>query len=209
VPRMRSARIWGGIPFVIAAGVVLVSGCSDGASLRAELDQLKSREAALAAQVATLEGQRASYEEIAAAQNALAHTLQQRVDSGLGDNLAVTEGVFTQLPKTMEEAKAQGYVLLDTMSPDGKKVEQAQCFSHGDALHFGKPLHSMTTEGSTWHGAPLLVIYSSTTGKIMGMVLESTSPQPDSLWEHHTKGHNGMPFEHWSLHFWFTDPPKA
>ena len=179
-------------------------------SLISDNDELKVTLLSLQNEVSDLSRTLESYQQIAAHQEKLAQSLRMElrdsIDDSIGDRLVVTEATYEDLPKTIVEAQSLGYSLMDTIDSDGKLVEAA-CFAHEDARHYAIQ-DSKITDGVAWHGAPLLLIYNSNSEKLMGMVLESTSPQPTPLWEHHPKGHPGMDFPHWSLHFWFVEPPE-
>ena len=147
-----------------------------------------------------------AYHQIAGYQEEIAHSLRLKLKDSIGDRLVITEAIQEELPKTITEAEALGYSLLDKVTSEGKLIEAA-CFNHEDARHYGKR-DPKITDKVEWHGAPFLLIYNSNSKKLMGMVLESTSPQPAPPWEFHAHGHPSMDFSHWSLHLWFTEPPK-
>jgi hypothetical protein len=165
---------------------------------QSQLDSLRSDNSDLG------EGLRA-YQQIAANQAEIANSLRLELNDSIGDRLVITEAAYAVLPTTIAEAQAQGYFLLDTVDTEGELIEAA-CFAHEDARHYAK-MDARITDGVEWHGAPFLLVYNSNSEKLMGMVLESTSIQPDPPWEHHAHGHPGMDFAHSSLHIWFTEPP--
>jgi len=146
-----------------------------------------------------------AYQAIATHQEGLADSLRLELDNSIGDKLLITEATYSELPRTIAEAQAQGYSLLDRVDSEGELLEAA-CFAHEGTRHYAK-IDTRITEGVEWHGAPFLLMYNNASGKLMGMVLESTSPQPGPPWETHAHGHSGMDFAHSSLHIWFTDPP--
>ena len=156
--------------------------------------------------ISDLSRSRDAYHQIANHQEELAHSLRFKLNDSIGNRLVITEANYEELPKTIIEAQAQGYSLLDTLDSEGKLIEAA-CFAHEDARHYGKRDPKITDEVE-WHGAPFLLVYNSSSKKIMGMIMESTSPQPAPPWEYHSQGHPSMEFPHWSLHIWFTDPPE-
>ena len=179
---------------------------------QSEVTLLASKNVELQDKVSNLGNNLESYQTIAAKQLDLAQGLRHELadsiskSDSLGDKLLVSEGVYTQLPKTIPEAVAEGWALLDSVDSKGELLEAA-CFAHEGVNHYYKGV-SRITDGVKWHGAPLLLIYNSNSEKLMGMVLESTSTQPDPPWEYHAHGHPGMDFSHSSLHIWFTEPPK-
>jgi hypothetical protein len=178
---------------------------------QSEMTLLESKNVELQDEIGTLGNTLESYQTIASKQLDLAQGLRHELadsiskSDSLGDKLVVSEGVYTQLPKTIPEAVADGWALLDSVDSKGELLEAA-CFAHEDVNHYYKGV-SRITDGVDWHGAPLLLMYSTESEKLLGIVLESTSPQPAGLWETHAGGHPGMEFPHSSLHFWFTDPP--
>jgi len=173
-----------------------------------ERDNAELQQAVLALQTTAtaMDARLAAYHQVAAYQEELAHSLRLGLNDSIGDRLVITEAAYEELPKTITEAQTQGYSLLDTVDSEGDLVEAA-CFAHEGTLHYGKRA-SRTTDGVEWHGAPFLLTYNTNSEKLLGMVLESTSPQVAPPWEYHAAGHPGMDFSHWSLHLWFTDPPE-
>lgn len=180
---------------MVAAVLVVVAGVACSAD---DPDSLRER-------VAALEEELVVSHRNAEQQQELAESFRQRLEASIGDRVVTTEGAYVELPETIVEAEAQGYALLDTLSEDGELLEAA-CFAHEGTLHYGKG-DPRVTDGTTWHGAPFLLAYDRDSGKLIGMVLESTSEQPAPPWEYHTEGHPGMSFPHSSLHIWFTTPP--
>lgn len=188
------------------AGSAALAAKQEAASLTSALEESRGALAALRTSAVDTERQLKIYQQIATNQQEEAHSLHTELAASIGDRLTLSEGIYTALPKTVEEARTAGYTLLDALTTEGRVLE-AECFAHENALHFAQ-VDPKVTSGATWHGAPFLLIYSSVNGKLLGMVLESTSPQPSPPWESHPEGHPGMPFPHSSLHVWFTTPPK-
>ena len=190
----------------VAAGLAYSASLPQLASLRSDNDELHATVLSLKDEVSDLGGRLGTYQEIAAHQEGLADSLRLELNDSIGDRLVITEATYEGLPTTIAEAQAQEYSLLDTVDSEGELIEAA-CFAHEDAHHYAK-MDTRITDGVEWHGAPFLLIYNSSSEKLMGMVLESTSTQPDPPWEYHAHGHPGMDFSHSSLHIWFTEPPK-
>jgi hypothetical protein len=208
----NSKRFWlivSGVAVIIAAsfaaGLAYLPRQPQSASLRSDHDELHGAVLSLNDEVSDLGGRLDTYQEIAAHQEGLADSLRLELNNSIGDRLVITEGTYEGLPKTVDQAQAHGYSLLDTVNSEGELIEAA-CFAHEGAIHYAR-LQPRVTSGAEWHGAPFLLIYDSSNEKLMGMVLESTSLQPAPPWEHHVQGHPGMEFAHSSLHIWFTDPP--
>ena len=191
---------------VVAAGLAYLARQPQMASLRSDNDELQVAVLSLHDDASNLGKSLDAYHQIAAYQEEMAHSLRLELNDSIGNRLVITEATYERLPKTIDEAQDQGYSLLDTVNSEGELIEAA-CFAHEDARHYAK-MDARTTDGVEWHGAPFLLIYNSNSEKLMGMVLESTSAQPDPPWEYHAHGHPGMDFPHWSLHLWFTDPPE-
>ena len=204
---MCVAGIAAGVTYL---GVTYLEEQSQMASLRGDNDELRASLLSQKVEVSDLGRRLGAYQNIAAHQEEMAHSLRlelrDSIDDSIGDRLVVTEATYEDLPKNIVEARAQGYVLLDTVDSEGELIEAA-CFAHESARHYAKQ-DSRITDGVKWHGAPLLLIYNSNSENLIGMVLESTSHQPTPPWEYHAKGHPSMDFAHWSLHFWFTEPPE-
>jgi hypothetical protein len=202
--------IFGVVAVIVAASVAAGFAYSvrqpQVASLRSDNDGLHAAVLSLKDEVSDLGGKLGTYQEIAAHQGELADSLRLELNDSIGDRLVITEAAYEGLPVTVDEAKAQGYVMLDTLNSEGELIEAA-CFAHEGASHYAK-LQPRVTSGAEWHGAPFLLIYDSSTEKLIGMVLESTSRQPSPPWEYHAQGHPGMEFAHSSMHIWFTEPPK-
>jgi hypothetical protein len=190
----------------LAAGLAYSARQTPSDSLRSENDELHKDVLSLQNEVSDLGGRLGAYHNIAAYQGELAHSYRLELNDSIGDRLVITEGTYEVLPQTIAEAQAQGYSLLDAVDSAGELAEAA-CFAHEDALHYAKR-DARISDGVEWHGAPFLLIYNSGHGKLMGMVLESTSLQPSPPWEYHAHGHPGMDFSHSSLHIWFTQPPE-
>ncbi len=104
-----------------------------------------------------------------------------------GADVFATYGAFDRLPATDEEALAQGWI--DT----GECVPQ-----------MGRHFIQMAGE----QPGPLVLLFNPA-GDLIGVELESLSEQPAPPWEHLEQGHPGMEFEHWTIHFWFSDPADA
>lgn len=204
----RGQSIFAALALLLAG--VMAAACGAGAPEQ-ELAQVSQDLRATQSRLAALEQEQAvaaqqlteSQKQLAISQDLMGF-YQKRTEASLGDRLVLTEGVYSDLPKTISQAETQGYALLDTLDSKGKLLEAA-CFGHEGILHYGvvKP---KVTAGSQWHGAPIILMYDAVSGGLHGLVLESTSPQPAPPWEHHTGGHPGMSFEHWSMHVWFTTP---
>ncbi|MBI2936346.1 MAG: hypothetical protein HYY31_06030 [Chloroflexi bacterium] len=187
-------------PWVVSAAITLfVAAAAAAIAFFARQPEVAS----LRSEVAEAQKQAGEYKQNATYQEELAKSLRREINASIGDKLLLTEGTYAALPMTIKDAESQGYKLLDTVI--GGKVVEAACFGHEHALHYGRS-NPTVTNGVTWHGAPVLLMYSSVNGKIMGVVLESTSPQLSPPWEYHEQGHPGMIFRHWSLHIWFTAP---
>ena len=175
-------------------------------SLRSDNDELRVHVLSLRDDVSDLGESLRAYQQIAAYQEEMSHSLRLELNDSIGDRLVITEATYERLPKTIDEAQDQGYSLLDTINSEGELIEAA-CFAHEGVRHYAKR-DPRITDGVEWHGAPFLLIYNISSEALMGMVLESTSLQPAPPWEYHAHGHPGMDFSHWSLHLWFTDPPE-
>ena len=190
----------------VAAWLAYSATQPQSASLRSDNDELHAAVLSLKAEVSDLGGRLGTYQEIAAHQEGLADSLRLELNDSIGDRLVITEATYEELPRTVVQAQAQGYAMLDTVSSEGELIEAA-CFAHEGVSHYAM-LQPRVTSGAEWHGAPFLLIYDSSNEKLMGMVLESTSHQPAPPWEYHAQGHPGMAFAHSSMHIWFTEPPK-
>ena len=106
----------------------------------------------------------------------------------VGDRVVATYGSFENLPLTAQEARQAGWV-----EPPGECVPNMG--RHFLRMAGGQP-------------GPMVLLYD-TQDKLIGVELESLSEQPAPPWEHLSDGHPGMEFEHWTIHFWFSDPAKA
>jgi hypothetical protein len=191
---------------VIGTGLANMTRQPELDSLRIDNDELRVSMLSLRDDISDLDESLRGYQQIAAKQEEIAQSLRLELNDSIGDRLVITEAIYEGLPTTIAGAQAQEYLLLDTVDSEGEMIEAA-CFAHEDALHYAK-MDTRITDGVEWHGAPFLLIYNSNSEKLMGMVLESTSTQPDPPWEYHAHGHPGMDFPHSSLHIWFTDPPQ-
>ena len=190
----------------VAAGLAYSASLPQLASLRSDNDELHATVLSLKDEVSDLGGRLGTYQEIAAHQEGLADSFRFKLNDSIGDRLVITEATYEGLPRTVDQAQAQGYAMLDTVNSEGELIEAA-CFAHEGASHYAK-LQPRVTSGAEWHGAPVLLTYDSSSEKLLGMVLESTSHQPAPPWEYHAQGHPGMEFAHSSMHIWFTEPPK-
>ena len=190
----------------VAAGLAYSASLPQLASLRSDNDELHATVLSLKDEVSDLGGRLGTYQEIAAHQEGLADSFRFKLNDSIGDRLVITEATYEGLPRTADQAQAQGYTMLDTVNSEGELIEAA-CFAHEGASHYAK-LQPRVTSGAEWHGAPVLLTYDSSSEKLLGMVLESTSHQPAPPWEYHAQGHPGMEFAHSSMHIWFTEPPK-
>lgn len=192
-----------GLLFLV--GVAAVAGGA-GASqqqfdrLSQDLTAAQFRLVALEQEQAVVAQQRTESQKQLGIRQGLLEFYQKRAEASLGDRVLLTEGLHTSLPMTLAEAEAQGYVLLDSSS-------DAPCLADEEVLHYGQAAPRVTA-GVPWHGALFLPIYGKGSGRLKGMVLESTTPQP-APWKHHPLGHGDMLFEHWSMYIWFTDPPPS
>jgi len=113
--------------------------------------------------------------------------VQSAPSTSTNADIFATYGAFDRLPATEEEALTQGWI--DT----GECVPQM-------GRHFVK----MAGE----QPSPLVLLFNPD-GDLIGVELESLSEQPAPPWEHLEHGHPGMEFEHWTIHFWFSDPSGA
>jgi hypothetical protein len=195
-----------------AVVIIVTAGTSAGlaySTKQAQLDSVRSDNHELRVDVLSLQDEIAeklnAYQEVVTHQKEIVDSLRLDLNDSIGDRLVITEATYEELPRTIAKAEAQGYSLLDKVGSGGELIEAA-CFAHEGTRHYAKR-DARITEGVEWHGAPFLLMYNNASGKLMGMVLESTSPQPGPPWETHDHGHPGMHFPHSSLHIWFTDPP--
>ena len=213
--KRSGALLTGGIVVLIALVAVAV-GLTYFArepqldSLRNDNYELNVAVSSLQDEVLNLNESLVAYHNIAAHQEEIADSIRAEkaefLGDYLGDRLVITEGVYQELPETISGAESQGYSLVDKVDSDGELIEAA-CFAHEGVRHYAKVAPKIT-DGKEWHGAPFLLAYSMSSEKLMGMVMESETAQPEGPWEYHANGHPGMEFPHWSLHLWFTDPPK-
>jgi len=114
-------------------------------------------------------------------------SLSEAPSESIGDRLLVTQGDFTSIPMTLDEAKEQGYVLLSPCVP--------MMGLHAAKIVEGKP--------------QLPALLFNDKGELIGVDLESMAEQPYPPWEHLPQGHPTMEFEHWTLHMYFKDPVGA
>lgn len=107
--------------------------------------------------------------------------------------MMMTQGVFTAIPKTADEAMAQGFVPLAAPGQEPECVPQM-------GMHYGKIKDGQPVQ-------PFLLV--NTAGEVIGVELESVTPQESPPWEHLPEGHPGMEFEHWTLHVYTQNPANA
>jgi len=105
----------------------------------------------------------------------------------IGDRFLVTQGDFTGLPMTLDEAEGQGYVTLSPCVPVM-------------GIHAAKIVGGIPQD-------PILLFDNK--GELIGAELESMTEQPYPPWEHRPEGHPDMEFEHWTLHMYIKDPVGA
>jgi hypothetical protein len=188
------------LSFIAVVGIIVTAAITAGLTYsagRPQVTSLKTDKGQLQVSVLTLQNEVAELDETLG-------NYRQRVTDSLGDKLLITQTDLQELPKTIADARADGFVLIDRVDSKGK-VTEAMCFNHDAVLHYAK-LNPTMTGGVEWHGAPYLLLYNVDSEKLAGMVLESTSAQPSPPWEYHAGGHPGMGFPHASLHIWFTAP---
>jgi hypothetical protein len=113
--------------------------------------------------------------------------VQSALSPSTNTDVFATYEAFDRLPAGEEEALAQGWI--DT----GECVPQ-----------MGRHFIKMAGE----QPGPLVLLFNPA-GDLIGVELESLSEQPAPPWEHLEQGHPGMEFEHWTIHFWFSDPADA
>ena len=109
--------------------------------------------------------------------------------ASIGDRVVATYGAFDNLPITEKEALDQGWIDVDP----GQCVPQM-------GRHFIKMAGQQPS--------PLVLLFNPK-GELIGVELESLTEQPAPPWERLEQGHPGMEFEHWTVHFWFSDPNEA
>ncbi len=105
----------------------------------------------------------------------------------IGDRVVATYGAFDNLPLTDKDALAAGWI--DT----GECVPQ-----------MGRHFIKMAGE----QPGPMVLLFNPA-GQLISVELESLTEQPSPPWERLEQGHPGMEFEHWTIHFWFSDPAAA
>jgi hypothetical protein len=191
---------------VVVAGIAYFARQPQLNVLRSDNDGLNVAVISLEDKVSDVSKSLVAYHKIAAKQESVADALRLELDDSLGNRLVMTEAIYQVLPKTISDAQDQGYSLIDKLDSEGNMIEAA-CFNHEGILHYAKR-DTKITAGKEWHGAPFLLAYDQSSEKVMGIVLETISLQSSPPWEYHAHGHPGMDFPHWSLHIWFTDPPK-
>lgn len=101
--------------------------------------------------------------------------------------VVVTYGSFDNLPVSEEDALAQGWIDTEECVPQ-----------------MGRHFIQMAGQ----QPGPLVLLFNPA-GELIGVELESLVEQPSPPWEHLDQGHPGMEFEHWTIHFWFSDPADA
>lgn len=115
---------------------------------------------------------------------------QPKASASPDRRVVVTYGVFEDLPLTEKEALSQGWV----------DVDPGECVPR-----MGRHFIRMGDNGQP---GPLILLFNPS-GALIGVELESMTEQPSPPWEHLEKGHPGMEFEHWTVHFWLGDPAEA
>ncbi len=109
--------------------------------------------------------------------------------TSVGDRVVATYGAFDNLPLTEKDALAQGWI----------DVDPGQCVPN-----MGRHFIKMAGQ----QPGPLVLLFNPQ-GNLIGVELESLTEQPAPPWERLEQGHPGMEFEHWTVHFWFSDPNEA
>jgi len=112
---------------------------------------------------------------------------EMQSSKSIGDRLLITQGDFTSIPMTLDEAEEQGYVALSPCEPMM-------------GIHAAK-----FVEGNLQFPALLF----NDKGELIGVDFESMTEQPYPPWEHLPIGHIQHEYEHWSLHMYFKDPVGA
>jgi len=114
-------------------------------------------------------------------------SLSEAPSKSIGDRILVTQGDFTSLPMTLDEAKGQGYEPVTPCEPIM-------------GIHAAK-----FVEGNLQF--PVLLFNDK--DELIGIDLESMTEQPYPPWEHLPIGHPQHEYEHWSLHMYIKDPVGA
>jgi len=114
-------------------------------------------------------------------------SLSEASSESIGDRFLVTQGDFTSIPMTLDEAKEQGYV---TVSPCVPIM----------GIHAVKIVEGIPQD-------PALLFDNK--GELIGVEVESMTEQTYPPWELLPQGHPDMEFEHWTLHMYFKDPKGA
>ena len=117
------------------------------------------------------------------------NTAAKSENISIGDRVVATYGTFDNVPTTEKEALEQGWI----------DVDPGQCVPQ-----MGRHFIKMAGE----QPSPLILLFNPD-GQLIGVELESLTEQPAPPWEHLEQGHPGMEFEHWTVHFWFSDPAEA
>lgn len=117
------------------------------------------------------------------------NTAAKSENTSIGDRVVATYGTFDNVPTTEKEALEQGWI----------DVDPGQCVPQ-----MGRHFIKMAGE----QPSPLILLFNPD-GQLIGVELESLTEQPAPPWEHLEQGHPGMEFEHWTVHFWFSDPAEA
>jgi len=104
----------------IGAGLANLARQPQLDSLRSDNDELRVNVLSLRDDVSGLGESLHAYQQIAANQEEMAHSLRLELTDAIGDRLVITEDTYEGLPTTIAEAQAQQYVLLDTVDSEGE-----------------------------------------------------------------------------------------
>ena len=113
--------------------------------------------------------------------------------------LKVTFGTFDALPRSANEALANGW----------KKYEE--CFPNM-GQHYMKPAADPSDSTAvTWLGDAIdnVVLITDSEGDTIGFEVMSLSQQPAPPWEHAPDGAPGIEYELWTLHIYSSVPDDA
>ena len=116
-----------------------------------------------------------------------------------GEPLKVTFGTFDALPRTADEARANGW------------RQYEECFPNM-GLHFMKPAADRSDSTAIpWLGDTInnVVLITDSKGDTIGFEVMSLSKQPTPPWEHAPDGAPGLEYELWSLHIYSIVPDDA
>lgn len=130
--------------------------------------------------------------------------------TGLGDRVAVTYGIFDQLPLTDSDARAKGWTELKEVVVNLDLPESGCVPNHG--RHFIKSPNNLDTpETITFAGEPIdpITLLMNAPGDLIGIELSSVDEQVVPPWEFSPKGHPDMDYRHWHMHVYFSDPAQA